>query len=129
MKRSSSLVLLLFNAGAIGMLVFGARSESSAAVLPYLSSCIPYTPAGPVTIPVDSVQTFAPNAIPCSGLTIEISPADGTAGFYPGSGCTQTSFTTGSSGLFKVRACDTGSVTVSIKQGSTVLQTITVNVP
>lgn len=89
------------------------------------SDCVPYTPSDTVHIAVNAEQTFGPASTGCSGLSISISPANGTAGFTSGTACTLTSFTTGSAGIFKIRGCQPGTVTVSIKQGSTTLQTIT----
>ncbi len=87
-----------------------------------------YTP-GVAHIDVEEVQTFLPSdEEECTGLTIEISPDDGTAGFSSGEGCSLTSVTTGAAGIFKVRGCEIGSVTVTVRDGSTTLQTITVTV-
>lgn len=59
----------------------------------------------------------------CAGMNISISPADGTAGFSSGTACTKTDVTT-VYGVFKVRGCQAGSVTVSISDGGIQLQTI-----
>jgi hypothetical protein len=85
-----------------------------------------YEPSGVVGIGIGEVQTFHPQTGSCSGLSVSISPADGTAGFSSGSGCTLTGVTTGAFGVFKVRGCENGSVTVTISSGGTVLQTIDV---
>lgn len=84
-----------------------------------------YTPSGTVNINVGQQQTFGAQ-IGCSGLGVEISPANGTAGFTSGSECSLTTFTTGPTSLFKVRGCQDGTVTVNVRDGSTVIQTITV---
>lgn len=88
-----------------------------------LASCTPYTPSGTVHINVNAQQSFVPDSI-CSGLTITISPSNGTAGFINGSACSQTTYVTGGIGTFKIRGCQSGTATVTVTQGSTVLQTI-----
>jgi len=91
-----------------------------------LVSCIPYTPSGTVHIDVNAQQTFAPDSTFCSGFFIRISPDVGIAGFTQGSACDQDTVTTASTGLFKIRGCEPGTVSVTVNQGSTVLQTISV---
>lgn len=112
--------LLVALVGERGNVVENARSASMA--------CVPWTPSGTVSIPVGEQQTFVPSQTGCSGFTVTVSPADGTAGFPQGvEGCSVTPFTTGSTGLFKIRGCVTdGSVDVTVKDGQTVVQTITV---
>lgn len=96
-------------------------------VTPTDSATCSWTPTGPVTIGVGEEQTFG-SALGCSGYSVDITPANGTAGFTSGTACSLTSITTTNSGLFKVRGCATGSVTVTVRSGSTVIQTISVSV-
>lgn len=91
------------------------------------STCY-YEPSGSVFIGIGEVQTFFADLDSCSGLNVSISPANGVAGFSSGTACTKTSVVTGSAGIFKVRGCSAGSVTVTVSSGHSVLQTIYVTV-
>lgn len=106
----------------VGLLMPLSRAEPGV----YTPTCT-WSPAGPVSLAPDAEQTFT-SGFGCSGYTVTISPANGTAGFTAGSACDLTEVTTSGSGIFKVRACEVGSVTVTIRSGSTVVQTISVSV-
>lgn len=93
---------------------------------PTASQTCSYQPAEFVFIDIGEVQPFFSDLGGCDGLTITISPGDGTAGFSRGTDCTLHQVTTGSTGVFKVRGCEQGSVNVTISDGATVLQTIVV---
>lgn len=73
-----------------------------------------WSPGGPVSIAPGAVQLFTSSFTGCGGVSVSISPANGTAGFSAGSDCTLTSTTTRSNGTFKVRGCNEGAVTVTV---------------
>lgn len=86
-----------------------------------------FEPAGPVTIAIDEVQTFfISEGASCTDVNVTITPANGTAGFSSGTACTLT-YVTPAGVLFKIRACANGSVTATVREGSTVVQTISVS--
>lgn len=89
-------------------------------------ACAPWSPSGTVYIEPGQVRSFGPSGLECSGYSLNISPADSTAGFSATTGCSVTETTTVGSGLFKVRGCSLGNVTVSIRDGTVVVQTIAV---
>lgn len=96
------------------------------APIPEVATCS-WTPAGEVTIEPGEIQTFVSGGgFGCSGYSVSITPDNGTAGFSSGTDCTLTSVTTSGAGIFKVRGCNAGGVTVTIRSGSTVVQTISV---
>ena len=87
-----------------------------------------YEPSGPVTMFIDEEVTFGNvSGDTCiTGLPVSISPSNGTVGFASGSGCAPASSTTNGNGLFKVRACSTGTVTVTAYTSPHTYQTITI---
>jgi hypothetical protein len=87
-------------------------------------NCIPYSPSGTVAMDVGATQTFFPAMGFCGPVDVSISPNNGVAGFTSGTDCNTTTNTTGGVGLFKIRTCNSGNVTVTIRDGATVLQTI-----
>ena len=112
----------------ISLVGFVPADTDSADIFSEPASCS-YAPSGTVDILPGSVQTFVPESGNCAGVTVTIAPDDGIAGFSSGSECTLTSVQPGSPAyLFKVRGCDEGAVTVTVSAGSSVLQTIAVNV-
>jgi hypothetical protein len=85
-----------------------------------------YEPSGTVYMASGDVLPFYPetNSVGgCTGVTLGILPADGTAGFKTtAGGCGTTTITGG--GPFRVRGCASGTVTLTVSYGGTVLQTI-----
>lgn len=100
-------------------LAFGLPPEP---IVPSPTDTCSFSPSGTVSIDIDEVKTFTPSSLECSGLTATISPADGSAGFSSGTACTKTSVTITT--LIKVRGCDFGSPTLTIRDGGIVVQTI-----
>jgi hypothetical protein len=110
-----ALVVLL---GASGNTREHARARAGAKICHF-------TPAGPVSINVDDFKLFYGDEQQCDGKTVEITPDYGFAGFWR---CDQTSYAI-ESGAFKVMGCSHGSVTVTVRDGGYVIQTISVYVP
>jgi hypothetical protein len=80
-----------------------------------------WEPSDGAEIEVGNSMGFGAESLGCTGYTGEISPPNGGAGFNPS--CSTT--TTNGGPLFKVFGCTTGDAyTLTIKQGSTVIQTI-----
>src|SRR5688572_1627879 len=116
--------LHVFVAPLMLLLWLAGHNAMRDATNPTMTTCS-WSPSGTVYVWPGYVQPFVTD-LPCPGYNIDISPADSTAGFSSGAGCTLTSVTTGGSGTFKVRGCVDGTVTVTVRDGSTVVQQITV---
>jgi hypothetical protein len=94
------------------------------------TECGPYEPEYQ-SILIDSVAIFTRSnpQIGCSSRYVEITPANGDAGFSHGSGCTLTTNTTVL--VFKIRGCQTGTVLAEVytnSSKSTHLQTVTLDI-
>lgn len=76
-------------------------------------------------IEIGEIEIFAATPF-CPGITASLAPANGTAGFSSGTACTLTSVS--SQGLVKVRGCQEGSATLTIRQDGVVVQTINIDV-
>jgi hypothetical protein len=91
-----------------------------------------FTPDGEVSMYPGEILTFAyMGSEDCTGYTINISPADGTAGLSKGTLCSMSNWTISSpySALFKVRACQEGEVSITVRDPSSVVkQTILLTV-
>jgi len=91
-----------------------------------LGSCM-WSPSGTVLIPSGDQQTFFPDQGGCTGYVITITPSTAPYGFTQGTDCNLKSVTISGSTLFKIRACDIGTGTVTIKLGGTTVQTISLD--
>ena len=79
------------------------------------------SPSGTVYITIGSPQPFGNNG-ECSGLIAEISPDNGTAGFGSSGPCTTVS--TGFGGGWKIEGCSEGNATLSVWDGATEVQSV-----
>lgn len=103
--------------------LLGAVNAPPAALSAAAQTCA-FEPSGTVEIEIGAVQVFSSD-LGCSDYSVSLSPANGTAGFSSGTECSLT-YVYRSSGGFKVRGCDDGTVTATVSRGGTVLQTITI---
>lgn len=107
---------------AVGLVAVAASAHPATPVETSSQTC-EWTPAGPVNMLVGEKVTFGPVGGGCSGYTATISPTDGGAGFDVD--CTAFS---DASPLFPVFACAPGGYTMTIDDGSSVVQVIDISV-